>query len=384
MEKDKGNTLLLIVITLLLIGDVLFLYWAKNDYIRNITLSFSKTSTSISGKKDIKNLTLKDKDLRTFRRLIRKIDYEPCDFEPGDEFVLNIDSKYTITFGNVNGNYLGVKKDLSKKSSSQTFIVPKKLYDESKKLALKYKQKKVNKNSTNNLEDYIFKLDGEKKYKITTDSKYLTVRNDGGSHLNVYYNIDLDKRIYEKVNEVYKANLGGKPETTILSVYKKYINKELNNEIENLIYNLKENDDINDNNNDMPYKIENLYLNKTIYNKQSILKLKDVLDKVDKYQNKLLFTLESTKLNCSSPKLFIYDDSTFAYKNKKDEISNISISRGTFDYDVSKILDESNNNSGKKIYKITTDTEIKDISETSDIEEFLKSINIDDMHKCLN
>ena len=38
-----------------------------------------------------------------------------------------------------------------------------------------------------------FRLDNANKYLVTTDTRFSTMRNDGGSHENIYYGIDLEK-----------------------------------------------------------------------------------------------------------------------------------------------------------------------------------------------
>ena len=81
-------------------------------------------------------------------------------------------------------------------------------------------------------DDYKFELDNENKYLIVTDFQCKTMMNDGGSHTNIYYNIDLENNIVQKVKETYKANLGGTPRTTKEVMYTieipYYIEKDLN------------------------------------------------------------------------------------------------------------------------------------------------------------
>lgn len=55
-----------------------------------------------------------------------------------------------------------------------------------------------------------FRLDNTNKYKVTTDTRFLTMRNDGGSHDDIYYGIDLEKRKVSKYREIFKANLGSR------------------------------------------------------------------------------------------------------------------------------------------------------------------------------
>ena len=52
-----------------------------------------------------------------------------------------------------------------------------------------------------------FHLDNANKYLVTTDTKFLTMRNDGGSHEDIYYGIDLNKRKVTKYYEIIRANM---------------------------------------------------------------------------------------------------------------------------------------------------------------------------------
>ena len=52
-----------------------------------------------------------------------------------------------------------------------------------------------------------FRLDNTNKYKVTTDTRFLTMRNDGGSHDDIYYGIDIEKRNVTKYHEFINKNL---------------------------------------------------------------------------------------------------------------------------------------------------------------------------------
>lgn len=82
-------------------------------------------------------------------------------------------------------------------------------------------QRPVQDNDANSSEDFVFEMSGENMYEVHTDTKWLTMQNDGGSHTDVYYCFDLDKRLVIKVSESYHANLGGTPETTTEVLYEK-------------------------------------------------------------------------------------------------------------------------------------------------------------------
>ena len=48
-----------------------------------------------------------------------------------------------------------------------------------------------------------FKVDNKNRYIVTTDKKLKTLENDGGSYINIYYAIDLDKKIAIQVEDRY-------------------------------------------------------------------------------------------------------------------------------------------------------------------------------------
>ena len=77
-----------------------------------------------------------------------------------------------------------------------------------------------------------FALDSENKYIVTTDTKYKTVRDDGGSHTNIYYQIDLDNNSVIKCEDVYVGFKGYEHEGKIIAT------KELSNDEENELVSL--------------------------------------------------------------------------------------------------------------------------------------------------
>lgn len=53
-----------------------------------------------------------------------------------------------------------------------------------------------------------FNIDSNDKYIFTTYLKYITLQNDGGSHTNQYYQVDLKNKIVNKCEDVYKGLKG--------------------------------------------------------------------------------------------------------------------------------------------------------------------------------
>ena len=55
-----------------------------------------------------------------------------------------------------------------------------------------------------------FKLDSENKYIVTTDKKYMTMENDGGTFKSSYYEIDLKQNTISQFEDSYNGKLGTK------------------------------------------------------------------------------------------------------------------------------------------------------------------------------
>ena len=129
--------------------------------------------------------------------------------------------------------------------------------------------------------DYTFKLDSNKKYEIITDQKYLTMQNDGGSHTNVYYQLDFEEAIVVKKEENYHANLGGTPTTDSKTIYTTLIPADLSEELQKTISDILDKEDEDDGTNYEPYTIKTQNEEKEIYNYDTIDLLKELLDELD-------------------------------------------------------------------------------------------------------
>lgn len=124
-----------------------------------------------------------------------------------------------------------------------------------------------------------FKLDRKSRYIVITDMKYMTMANDGGSHTNLYYEIDLDKKVVHIVTESYRANMGGTPESK-KKVDTKKISPQLAEDLKELFTNLLAKEDIKDPSNYRFYTIKNMETTKNIYNTDSINSLKELLERI--------------------------------------------------------------------------------------------------------
>jgi len=130
---------------------------------------------------------------------------------------------------------------------------------------------------------YIFELEGN-KYIIETDDGQITMMNDGGSHTDIYYEINLDENIVERVSESVdysKVGPGGIPEINKKIMYTKNIDAKMQQEIKKTLAQVLEKEDINDSKNYHYFVISTESTEKTIYNKKTIKKLKKLLKKID-------------------------------------------------------------------------------------------------------
>lgn len=104
-------------------------------------------------------------------------------------------------------------------------------------------------NKSIDLDNYIFELNNKNKYTITTDLRWKTMLDDGGSHSSIYYQIDLDNNIISKVQEDCHANLGGSSKTEKNIIYIKKIDTNIQEEVKSLLNELNIEEDINETHN---------------------------------------------------------------------------------------------------------------------------------------
>ena len=85
-----------------------------------------------------------------------------------------------------------------------------------------------------NSEEYSnFTLDSDSKYILTTNAKIFTMQDDGGSHINDYYQIDFDNNQVTKCEDKYVGFKGYKYKGKIL--YTRNLNEDEINELKFLI-----------------------------------------------------------------------------------------------------------------------------------------------------
>lgn len=135
------------------------------------------------------------------------------------------------------------------------------------------KNKDVNENQ--------FELNTVNKYKVITDMRWNTMRNDGGSNTSMYYYIDLDNKVVSQVIQDYQANLGGIPQTTTQVIYTKQIDSNTRHDMQLLLNNVLEKEDVNETKNYNFYTIETVNKQKDIYNIDTIKQIEEMLKSID-------------------------------------------------------------------------------------------------------
>ena len=138
---------------------------------------------------------------------------------------------------------------------------------------------------TSDINNYTFELDSANKYVITTDLRWITMQNDGGSHTSIYYQIDLDNNVIIKVEEAYKANLAGKPSTEKDIIYTKKIDNQIFiEEIKSFLNDLISKEDVNELNNYNFFTLSSLNYEKNLYNTTTIKIINSLLEKIDEFE----------------------------------------------------------------------------------------------------
>lgn len=130
------------------------------------------------------------------------------------------------------------------------------------------------------LDEDDFVVDNKSKFQIFTDYKWKTMMNDGGSHTDIYYNIDFDNNTITKVRKDYSANLGGKSSIDVEIVYTADLTYRYKNNLSNLINETKYSNLI-DNGNYSYYTLVGYDFTYNIYNRNIIEKYRNLLEEID-------------------------------------------------------------------------------------------------------
>ena len=127
----------------------------------------------------------------------------------------------------------------------------------------------------------VFSNNKTEKYIVVTNSKYMTMENDGGSNHNIYYEFDLKKNVVKKLEDYYIGFEGYKYRGKV--IYKKNLTSYYSKKSKKLLDNLLKEEDAHGDNNYEPYTIEAPGgISKKIYKKSSIKELENLLSEIDK------------------------------------------------------------------------------------------------------
>lgn len=127
--------------------------------------------------------------------------------------------------------------------------------------------KEFNKSNTNNANE---------NYEIITYDRFITMQNDGGSHYDTRYIIDLDNKQVKKLADYYKGFSGYVYKDKVL--YEKKLSDDETNELKKII------DDIIDNKDAYSIDKDNTYEYYTLNS--------DVLDEIKIYDRDVIKNLE--------------------------------------------------------------------------------------------
>ncbi len=131
------------------------------------------------------------------------------------------------------------------------------------------------------LKEYEFNMDSDDKFVIITDTRFKTMRNDGGSHDNVYYQVDLANKVVTKFMESYNANLGSKATTTTVILYAKRIDAKLAKELKNTLISIANSNDSGKNENYSCYTLKTINFSKDYYDQSNIDNILKVIAKFE-------------------------------------------------------------------------------------------------------
>lgn len=118
------------------------------------------------------------------------------------------------------------------------------------------------------------------EYVIITDYRTLTLQNDGGSHYNIYY--EIDNGVVKKLEDYYVGFKGYKYKRKI--IYEKKLSNDLENKLIELMDLLIQKEDLNDTNNYSSYVIKKSDVEKEIFSENSISQIENILSEIDKFK----------------------------------------------------------------------------------------------------
>ena len=188
-----------------------------------------------------------------------------------------------VTFENNNVNFVVERKNSEIGTTDMAFwylvaIIPN---EKLTNLNLDGWKKPSEVSKKSNPDNTVFELDNNNKYKVITYTRWKTMRNDGGSNINIYYQIDLDNKLVSKIREDYHANLGGTATASTETMYTKKLSDELCKKIKKSLDEFIDKEDVNNDENFDSYNILTLNKNKEIYSLETIEDINKLLTELD-------------------------------------------------------------------------------------------------------
>ena len=117
---------------------------------------------------------------------------------------------------------------------------------------------------------------------MITDSRWVTLLNDGGSYQDIFYEIDLNKLNIRKISVYHNKKICETPTVNRSVVYQKQINQNFKNKIESIFNDIINNEDKRDDKTNYLFYTLKYYGNsKNIYNTEMIIKLKELFKEID-------------------------------------------------------------------------------------------------------
>lgn len=129
-----------------------------------------------------------------------------------------------------------------------------------------------------------FDLDTDNKYILHTDERFLSMQNDGGSHTDLYFEIDLDNNKITKVIDDYKVETIDskmKMNKTSTKVYVKDIDSNFSKELKTFLDSLNTEIDESGESTYEYYTIEGRSFAKNISSTTTIDKIKSMIERID-------------------------------------------------------------------------------------------------------
>ena len=212
MKQNKKIITTILIIILLLIIAIIYILYKPINYKYLITYEEYGNTYNIYKAKN-SHIIVKSKVICPCQVPPCPYDFNQYNIEFNDDNMITINNFIDSFFKNNNNNKITISRD---QLDSSNLNIINSIIDNDETLL----NTKINQNQ---------------QYTIITNMKSQTMLNDGGSHTNVYYEIDLLNNEIIKYEDHYIGFKGYEYQGKIL--YKKNINNDINIELEDLLSN---------------------------------------------------------------------------------------------------------------------------------------------------